>query len=73
MRSSMLGVALAPKEDAAPPAGMSTVNPDAFYHAKESVTIALTQLHATFRGSHAALAKVLAAAKLNIEDAGLFE
>ncbi len=52
---------------------MSTLNPDAFYHAKESVVIALTQLHAAFRGSHPALAKALAAAKLNIEDAGLFE
>jgi hypothetical protein len=52
---------------------MSTVNPDAFYHTKESVVIALTQLHATVRASHPKLAKVLAATKLNIEDAGLFE
>lgn len=58
---------------AAAMAGVSTLNPDSFYHAKQSLVLALTQLHAAFKSSTPALASALAHAKGEIEDIGLFE
>ncbi len=49
------------------------MNPDAFFHTKESIVLALNQLHAAFKGSHPQIAKAVNAAKQNIEDVGLFE
>lgn len=54
-------------------AGVSTLNPDSFFHAKQSLVLALTQLHAAFKSSTPALASALAHAKAEIEDIGLFE
>lgn len=55
------------------PTGVSTLNPDAYFHAKESLVLALNQLHAAFKGSHPQIAKAVNLAKQNIEDVGLFE
>jgi hypothetical protein len=55
------------------PEGVSTLNPDSFFHTKQSLVLALTQLHAAFRTSTPALAAALAHAKTEIEDIGLFE
>lgn len=55
------------------PEGVSTLNPDSFFHAKQSLVLALTQLHAAFKTSTPALASALANAKSEIEDIGLFE
>lgn len=52
---------------------MSTLNPDSFFHGKQSLVLALTQLHAAFKSSTPALASALAHAKAEIEDIGLFE
>lgn len=52
---------------------MSTLNPDSFFHAKQSLVLALNQLHAAFKSSTPALAAALAAAKGEVEDIGLFE
>jgi hypothetical protein len=53
--------------------GVSTLNPDSFFHAKQSLLLALTQLHAAFKSSTPTLATALANAKSEIEDIGLFE
>lgn len=55
------------------PDGVSTLNPDSFFHAKQSLVVALSQLHAAFKGSTPGLAKALQEAKSEIEDVGLFE
>ena len=55
------------------PEGVSTLNPDSFFHAKQSLVLALTQLHAAFKSSTPALASALSHAKSEIEDIGLFE
>lgn len=55
------------------PEGVSTLNPDSFFHAKQSLVLALTQLHAAFKSSTPALAGALSHAKSQIEDIGLFE
>lgn len=55
------------------PEGVSTLNPDSFFHTKQSLVLALTQLHAGFMGSYPALASALSHAKSEIEDIGLFE
>lgn len=55
------------------PQGVSTLNPDSFFHAKQSLVLALNQLHAAFKSSTPALAKALLHAKSEIEDIGLFE
>uniref|UniRef100_A0A383VH43 Uncharacterized protein n=1 Tax=Tetradesmus obliquus TaxID=3088 RepID=A0A383VH43_TETOB len=55
------------------PTGVSTLNPDSFYHTKESLVVALTQLYGAFKASHPAMGKALSLAKNEIEDAGLFD
>lgn len=55
------------------PMGVSTLNPDAFFHTKESLVLALNQLHAAFKGSHPQIAKAVNQAKQHIEDVGLFD
>lgn len=55
------------------PEGVSTLNPDSFFHTKQSLVLAITQLHAAFKTSTPALAAALAHAKTEIEDIGLFE
>jgi hypothetical protein len=52
---------------------VSTLNPDSFFHAKQSLVLALNQLHAAFKSSTPGLAGALAHAKGEIEDIGMFE
>lgn len=54
-------------------AGVSTLNPDSFYHTKESLVLALHQLYAAFKSSHPQMAKALSLAKNEVEDVGLFD
>lgn len=55
------------------PDGVSTLNPDSFFHAKQSLVLALMQLAAAFKGANPSLGQALADAKSEIEDVGLFE
>jgi hypothetical protein len=55
------------------PDGVSTLNPDSFFHTRQSLVLALTQLLAAFKGGSPALTGAVSRAKEEVEDIGLFE